>query len=54
MLLEMLTSFCAGGPVNGSSRRADVERGAAAAADGEGAGGGGGGGGGGGTWDAPG
>ena len=34
MLLEMLTSFCAGGPVNGSSRRAEVDRGAAAAGEG--------------------
>ena len=56
MLLEMLTSFCAGGPVSGSSRRAEGEREAAVAATsmGEGAGGGGGGGGGGfggGTWD---
>ena len=55
MLLEMLTSFCAGGPVSGRSRRAEGEREAAAAASmGEGAGGGGGGGGGGfegGTWD---
>ena len=52
MLLEMLTSFCAGGPVSGSSRRAEGERDAAASmGDGAGGGGGGGGGGFGGTWD---
>ena len=51
MLLEMLTSFCAGGPVSGSSRRAEGEGDAAAAAASMGEGAGGGGGGGGGTWD---